>query len=160
MLIIIQFNFAIGVVLVDQIEFQTCTVTLNFNASDCLMLGKENKTQAIQELQDIVQPYTAKIMMGKSLMEFILPTVFSLFIGPWSDKFGRKPLIFAPFCGYFLTYLLISIISSLSTMYPINPAYYSFAYLPAAFSGGYCTLFTGLFCYITDVTTEKNRAIK
>lgn len=35
-----------------------------------------------------------------------------------------------------------------------------FAYAPVMFSGGTCALITGIFCNVSDVTTEKNRAIR
>lgn len=66
----------------------------------------------------------------------------------------------ATFYGYFLTYVMISLTTYLSTLTPINPWYYLIASIPASLSGGTCTLITGVFCYITDVTNEKNRAIK
>ena len=35
-------------------------------------------------------------------MKGIPPIIFALFIGPWSDKFGRKFLIIFPLFGYVL----------------------------------------------------------
>ena len=46
------------------------------------------------------------------LMQGILAAIFVLFIGPWSDRFGRKLLIITPILGFALNciaYLLITI---------------------------------------------------
>uniref|UniRef100_A0A1L8DEH4 Putative transporter add1 major facilitator superfamily n=1 Tax=Nyssomyia neivai TaxID=330878 RepID=A0A1L8DEH4_9DIPT len=158
-LIFFAWNFS-GNVLTNLIVSQTCTNLLGFNESDCRQLGTANESEYIQSLEQQVQPYTAKIIMVRSLMEQILPAICSLFLGPWSDKFGRKPLLYASFLGYFTVFLLLVGISFASNVFTLNPWFYLLAYIPVMFSGGTCALITGTFCYITDVTTEKNRAIR
>jgi MFS transporter, PCFT/HCP family, solute carrier family 46 (folate transporter), member 1 len=81
--------------------------------------------------------------MARTLIESIIPAIASLFIGPWSDKYGRKPIMLATFSGYFFTYTIISIICFASQYILINPWYYVLAFLPAAISGGNCALITG-----------------
>ncbi|XP_062541923.1 probable peptidoglycan muropeptide transporter SLC46 [Armigeres subalbatus] len=148
-------------VFTNQIVYQACTVTFKINETLCAQLGTENETEAeIEKLERLVQPYTANILMAKSLIESIIPALCSMFIGPWSDKYGRKPVIMSTFIGSFLTYGLLAVICFLSGRYDIDPWYYILAYIPAALSGGNCALITGVFCYITDVTSEQNRAVK
>lgn len=53
----------------------------------------------IQRIEIEVQPYVAKILMARSLLESIIPAIVSLFIGPWSDKFGRRPIVLTTFTG-------------------------------------------------------------
>uniref|UniRef100_A0A7G3B2D9 Putative transporter add1 major facilitator superfamily protein n=1 Tax=Lutzomyia longipalpis TaxID=7200 RepID=A0A7G3B2D9_LUTLO len=149
-----------GNVLTNQIVYQTCTALLGFNESDCRQLGTANESEYIESLEQKVQPYTAKIIMVRSLMEQILPAFCSLFLGPWSDKFGRKPLLYACFSGYISVFFLLVGISFASMIFTITPWLYILAYVPVMFSGGTCALITGTFCYITDITTEKNRAIR
>lgn len=147
-------------VFTNQVVYQACTVTLGFNQTDCALLGTENETEAIQELERQVQPYTANILMVKSLIESIIPALCSMFIGPWSDKYGRKPVLMSTFIGSFFTYSLVTLVCFISGRYQVDPWYYVLAYIPAALSGGNCALITGVFCYITDVTSEQNRAVK
>lgn len=52
-----------------------------------------------QEIEILVQPHAAKIMMAQTIIEGVIPAIVSLFIGPWSDKFGRKPVIITTLCG-------------------------------------------------------------
>uniref|UniRef100_A0A182YFN8 Major facilitator superfamily (MFS) profile domain-containing protein n=1 Tax=Anopheles stephensi TaxID=30069 RepID=A0A182YFN8_ANOST len=147
-------------VFANQIVYQTCTAAFGKNESLCERLGTENETEEIQQLEKSVQPYSANILMTKSLVESIVPALCSMFIGPWSDRFGRKPVIVASFTGAFLTYSTVTLISFLSMFYTINPWFYVLASIPVALSGGTCALITGVFCYIADVTQEKNRATK
>ena len=53
----------------------------------------------IKRIEIEVQPYVAKILMARSLLESIIPAIVSLFIGPWSDKFGRRPIVLTTFTG-------------------------------------------------------------
>lgn len=147
-------------VFTNQVVYQACTVTFKHNESQCALLGTENETQEIVDLERQVQPYTATILMSKSLIESIIPALCSMFIGPWSDKYGRKPVLLSTFIGSFFSYSLVALICFLSSRYEIDPWYYILAYIPAALSGGNCALITGVFCYITDVTSEQNRAVK
>ncbi|XP_053687663.1 tetracycline resistance protein, class D [Sabethes cyaneus] len=147
-------------VFTNQIVYQSCTVTLGIAEEECALLGTENETEATQELEKMVQPYTTNILMAKSLIESIIPALCSMFIGPWSDKYGRKPVLLATFTGSLFSYSLLALICFLSGRYVVDPWYYILAFIPAALSGGNCALITGVFCYITDVTNEQNRAVK
>uniref|UniRef100_A0A182PGG7 Major facilitator superfamily (MFS) profile domain-containing protein n=1 Tax=Anopheles epiroticus TaxID=199890 RepID=A0A182PGG7_9DIPT len=147
-------------VFANQIVYQTCTAAFGKNESLCDQLGTENETEEVQQLEKAVQPYSANILMAKSLVESIIPALGSMFIGPWSDRYGRKPVIVSCFTGSFLTYSIVALISFLSMYYTINPWYYVLASIATALSGGTCALITGVFCYIADVTEEKNRATK
>lgn len=118
--------------------------------------------------------------MARTIIESIIPALASMFIGPWSDKFGRRPVIISSYvgevfiwlfiikksfrktfyAGYFLIYLSITVISYLSTVMPVNPWFYLLPYIPLCLCGGNCALITGVFSYLTDVTTQQDRAIR
>lgn len=144
----------------DQLVFQVCVSELGYNFSDCVVLGTNNDSEVVKDLEKKVQPYVADLIMTKSIVEAVVPAFLSLFIGPWSDKFGRKPMIVASLTGFFLTYLIIWILCAVSAAYILNPWYYVLASIPIATMGGICTMITGVYCYIADITTDKNRAVK
>lgn len=59
-----------------------------------------------------------------------------------------------------MVYFLCAVIGYLSTLTLINPWVYMLAFVPVLFTGGNCALITGIFGHITDVTTEKDRALR
>lgn len=130
--------------------------------------------------------------MCRAILENIIPAFISFLIGPWSDKFGRKPVLlstslgkwyisshrecsfdtqyrppvsaiqnlFSIFTGYFLVYFILTIVSILSLKTEISPWYYLLAFVPLSVLGGMCGLITGIFCYITDVSSQNDRAFR
>lgn len=138
----------------------TCVTIFNFSKSDCLELPTYNKTEEIKRIDDVVQPYVAKLLMWKMLMDAIIPAIFSLFVGPWSDKFGRKTVINSTFSGLFVSSLILFGLSYMAQFMDINPWLYVLSSLPYALSGGMCCMFIELLCYTTDVSDEKNRGMK
>ncbi|XP_062550017.1 probable peptidoglycan muropeptide transporter SLC46 [Armigeres subalbatus] len=156
-------SFALNVstaVFTDQLVYQACTVSLAINRTECDKLGKEYESPDVQALEARVQPYSADILMAESLADSILPAFMNLFIGPWSDRFGRKPVLLLTFTGCMLSHLLIAVICALSSWYRLDPWYYAISFVPSALSGATCTMLTSVFCYIADVTSEQERGNK
>lgn len=146
-----------GTVFQNQVIYQTCTEIFQFNKTDCNLLGRSNATNETEAIEKIVQPYAAKFFMAKTIVESLFPALASLFIGPWSDKFGRKPVIMTTFIGYLIIYVSVTVISYLSTVTPVNPWFYLLPYIPISICGGNCALITGIFSYVTDVTAPSDR---
>ncbi|XP_076163593.1 putative peptidoglycan muropeptide transporter SLC46 isoform X2 [Ptiloglossa arizonensis] len=96
-------------ILTDFIVYRVCKITLNINKTECLLLHENSSSAEALKIYEQVQPETSLILMTKSFIESIFPTFLSLFLGPWSDKNGRKPLIVA---GYIGTICYISDISN------------------------------------------------
>lgn len=48
----------------------------------------------------------------------------------------------------------------MATLVDVNPWWYFLAFLPICFTGGYCALLTGLFCYVADVASHDTRAMR
>lgn len=88
-----------GTVFQYQILYQTCIVSLGYNESDCSQLGNGEESEHLLNIERAVQTYAAKIFMCRAILENIVPALFSLFIGPWSDKYGRKPVLLCSFTG-------------------------------------------------------------
>lgn len=64
------------------------------------------------------------------------------------------------YTGYFFIYSSVTVISYLSTVMAVNPWFYLLPYIPISICGGNCALITGVFSYITDVTTPDDRPTK
>ncbi|XP_008554902.2 tetracycline resistance protein, class D [Microplitis demolitor] len=139
-------------VFIDMILFQTCRQIQVGNETDCNIIHTNSSSEEARELNKIVQRDASYVIMSKSLMTSILPSFLILFLGPWSDKYGRKPLLitgaFVPLCKY----TILSILSTFDT----NPWMTLIAFLPSALLGNSCLLAT--ICYISDTTVPEKRS--
>ncbi|CAM1312687.1 Uncharacterised protein g6062 [Pycnogonum litorale] len=109
--------------------------------------------------------YAVKLEAQKSANDWIiinelvvmLPAVISiLFCGPWSDKYGRKPLIIVPLIGN-VTYGIGLVLMAGHTTWP--PYVVVIMALPNALLGGYIHMMP-LMCYLTDISTKEQRSAK
>lgn len=81
--------------------FQTCRQVMGENKINCDILHTNSSSEEAKNLTKIVQPHMSYLLISRSVIKGTLPALLILFLGPWSDKYGRKPLIIA---GYFGNY--------------------------------------------------------
>lgn len=156
LLLVTSFSLS-GTIWANQIIYQTCMVSFGFGHDECNLLGTHN---ASKDIETIVQPYAANILMTRQLIESLVPAVLGLFIGPWSDRFGRRPVIITTLVGFLLSNCVSVFIAWLSARRDVNPWLYVVAFMPTALTGGFCAYVTCTFCYISDVTSAQNRAMR
>ncbi|EDW85954.1 uncharacterized protein Dwil_GK23339 [Drosophila willistoni] len=150
-----------GTVYQNQILYQTCLTILEVNATECEALkGLNRESDEIKKLEVKVQEYSADIMMTNSLFDSIIPAVIILFLGPWSDKFGRRPILLTTFSGYLISCIALIVLSFITETTNISPWWFTLYSVPSIFCGGTCALITGIYCYICDVAKERNRALR
>ncbi|KAI4499932.1 hypothetical protein M0802_004802 [Mischocyttarus mexicanus] len=143
----------IGAILTELIMYRTCTILLHFNETECLLLRNNGSSSEARKINKLVQQDVNIFNICRSVIENLLPTVLSFFIGPWSDTYGRKPLLLISFTGYILGFTILSLMS----IWPISPWYFLTAYIPIACFGGLCFILLASFSYITDITSNDNR---
>uniref|UniRef100_T1PBL8 Major Facilitator Superfamily protein n=1 Tax=Musca domestica TaxID=7370 RepID=T1PBL8_MUSDO len=150
-----------GTVYQNQLLYQTCIYVFEYNETQCApLLGVERETEEVKLIETQVQPYVARILMARSLLESIIPAIVSLFIGPWSDKFGRRPIVLTTFTGYLTGSIILTFLSFIATKTVVSPWIFLLSSVPSVLSGGTCALITGIYCYISDVAKEKARALR
>ena len=112
---------------------------------------------SFDEEQMEVQAVTAKVEIVTQILKTIPMVIFALFLGPWSDKAGRKMLILLPFLGYFL-YCITFIIN----VYFYDELVVEFLWFEsiASYFGGFALLFLGGYGYIADTTSQNSRTIR
>ncbi|XP_014095871.3 probable peptidoglycan muropeptide transporter SLC46 [Bactrocera oleae] len=146
-------------VLQNQELYQACVAVYEYDEELCEpMLGVIPKNATSQAIETQVQPYVANIIMTSSLINSVLPAFLSLFIGPWSDKFGRRPILVVTFTAALLGHVITAILAGISMSTPINPWVYVISYIPLALTGGTCSLIAMVFCLVSDVSDEGGRA--
>lgn len=85
-----------SVLLQNQILKQTC-IQFGYNSTICdEICQNKNETKHIEEK---LQPYVAQLQMTINLIQTIIPAILSLFLGPWSDTFGRKKILISTSTG-------------------------------------------------------------
>ncbi|OQV18322.1 putative Solute carrier family 46 member 3 [Hypsibius exemplaris] len=133
------------------LKLSVCEVALNISANICSHINdKQFKAEG-----DLVVQETAHYTLYVSLMGSIPPVLFSLFVGSWSDKFGRKLPMLVPFIGYFLSSAYMSVISN----FEVSPNLFLAPPVISSVTGGWTILGMAKFSYLADYTTDKNRAL-
>ncbi|XP_055586469.1 tetracycline resistance protein, class E-like isoform X3 [Uranotaenia lowii] len=82
-----------GVMLTDQIMYQSCEVSMSLGAEVCSKLRNDSDAINSSNLEQLVQPYAATVSMSIVLLTSVIPALMALGFGPWSDRYGRKPII-------------------------------------------------------------------
>lgn len=137
-------------VVINLLEYQTCTVVLKYSPANC--------TEPIaSNIEDEIQPVAANIVMVRNLVEAFLPSCLSLFAGPWSDLNGRKRFLLLALLGVGMTYIMWALLSMIPNL---RPEFFLLASIPLSLCGGSVAIFMTLFCYISDVTTVQQRAFR
>lgn len=89
----------LGNILTDLIIYRTCSIILNINKTECLLLHENSSSAEALKIDAQVQLKASLILMIKSIVESIIPALLSLFLGPWSDIYGRKSIILSGYIG-------------------------------------------------------------
>lgn len=156
LMVFFGYNLA-STILPNQLLKQTCLID-GYNATLCSHLGGNNATKVVEEK---IQPHVAEIIMTISLLNSIIPAIMSLFLGPWTDKFGRKKVISATCVGFSMTMALFTVLSFISDQLPmINPWLYVLTYIPIIATGGWPSMIVAILCYTTDLSNEANRSTR
>lgn len=88
-------------ILTNVIQAQYCTAVLGRSQADCQEFYEPKLTVPVPVPQNDTETFTATFLMLRTLIEAGMPSLVAFFVGPWSDKFGRKPLIAASAFGIF-----------------------------------------------------------
>lgn len=130
---------------------KVCLVHFVLNSSVCDNL--ENYTDA----KDSVEKLAANYQLGHTLIQTAPAAVLACFIGPWSDRYGRKiPIVVA------LTGMLLDSLGSTLCAYFLETRaeYYFIPSLFTGLSGGVVTIMALIYSYASDSTTLFARTMK
>ena len=157
-LLFLFFGYDLSLMIVpNQLLKQTC-LSYGYNISDCSKLN-EGGDETTKKIEESIQPLVAKIIMTSTLLNSIIPAIVSLFLGPWSDKYGRKKVISAACIGFSLTLFLFSVLSMMCNQAVIiDPWIFVVPTIPMILTGGRPSLIVSVLCYVTDLTDESERS--
>ncbi|XP_049770170.1 proton-coupled folate transporter-like [Schistocerca cancellata] len=97
------------------------------------------------------------LIMYKTIIEALVPAFVALFIGSWSDKFGRRPIFIWSFLGNTVAYAAWA---ALSAVPDLQPEWLLLPSVVASFSGGMMNLMGVANIYIADVAPVDDKAVR
>lgn len=84
------------------ILYRTCIHSLNYTQDECRPYLSPIKSNETINIEEEIQEYSTNVWTVKIVIEYLFPALLSLFLGVWSDTYGRKPLIVWPLLGEFI----------------------------------------------------------
>lgn len=79
--------------------YRTCYIILGYNQTDCALLGTSSTNNATNKLEEKVQVYASIVMLVDFLTGVSISSILCFFLGAWSDKYGRRPIMLATLAG-------------------------------------------------------------
>ncbi|XP_068230710.1 probable peptidoglycan muropeptide transporter SLC46 [Palaemon carinicauda] len=141
--------FSVIIVFVENLQMdKICTVNLNFTSEVC------NEISQYQEQNLLVQQSFSVFGMYNGIIMAFLPLFFILFMGAWSDKYGRKVPIVISTIGH-LFWSLGYLVNSMVPTWPVE--FLLLAALCDSLGGGTVSFITATNAYLSDVTSEESR---
>ncbi|XP_074030486.1 probable peptidoglycan muropeptide transporter SLC46 isoform X2 [Leptinotarsa decemlineata] len=138
---------------------KACRVNLRYPQHVCdALTDRRTENYTFQEKQ--VQQLVASMGIWKTILQSFLPSFFVMFIGSWSDRWGRrKPCMLLPLVGEFMTVISLMVCVYFFDEIPMEVAGFAEGFFPAI-TGGWVSMFTGVFSYIGDITTLEERTLR
>ncbi|XP_069173255.1 proton-coupled folate transporter isoform X2 [Procambarus clarkii] len=144
--------YSVMIVFVEDLQLdKICRVNLNFTAEVCANLSRH------QEENILVQKSLSIFGMYNGIIMSFIPFFFILFMGAWSDKYGRKVPLYIATLGHFCWaggYLL----NSWVVEWPVE--FLLVAALFDSLGGGTVSFLTAANAYLSDVTSEESRTMR
>ncbi|CAH0713273.1 unnamed protein product, partial [Brenthis ino] len=146
-----------GPVVSNIILYRTCVHSLNYTQDKCRPYLSPIKSNDTINIEEEVQKYSTNVWTVKVVIEYLFPALLSLFLGVWSDTYGRKPLIVWPLLGMSLTGILIVVYSVMDNL---GPWWYILTSVPFSVTGGYVILYSGAYCFVSDTSSSDSTTIR
>ncbi|XP_076673167.1 putative peptidoglycan muropeptide transporter SLC46 isoform X3 [Andrena cerasifolii] len=138
---------------------KACRVNLAYPDEVCTALANRNTTGYETE-ETAIQQLVAGMQTWKMALTSGLPTILILFMGAWSDRTGlRKPCMLLPIIGEFLSSVSMLLCTYFFHEVPMEVTGVFEALWPAL-TGGWFTMFMGVFSYIADITSVESRTLR
>jgi len=130
---------------------KACQVNLQYSAEVCANLSQH------KEVQIETQEYVSGVQANNGFLQRLPAVVFTLFAGPLSDSFGRKPLLVFPIFG-FLILNLVLLVNSIF-FHALTVEFLLFECLQDL-TGGRAIFTLAARCYIMDISSKESRTAR
>lgn len=137
----------------DLVYSKVCWTSFSRESDICQHLHDEEYKHELEEVQKLSSHW---ILM--STICLVAPSLLiAMYLGSWSDKFGRKwPVVFPPLGGVCacLVYIIISVLEDASV------GWICLASLLSGMTGGFVACISSCMTYVASVTTQENRTAR
>ena len=132
-------------------QYKHCHYGLNYTDDICMNL--KNYT----DIRTEVFKRTSTLNYQREMVDHTIPIVFALFLGAWSDKYGRKGPMLLGVAGNILNSagLLIN-----SVFIKWKPEMVLLTAVPTSLLGGHLPFLMSIYSYLTDITTINSRSFR
>lgn len=130
---------------------KACQVNFKYSLGLCTNLTSN------EELQKEVQEYVTGVQANNEFLQKFPTIIFTLFAGPLSDTYGRKPLLIVPLIGFFILNLVYLI--NVVWFHELKVEYLLFEALQDL-TGGKKIFMLAARCYIMDITSVDTRTAR
>lgn len=147
-----MFSYMLTVVCTKTLQMEKgCRHELNFSEAICSNLSAhEDEKVLVERIANNYGLYT-------NLIRFIPATLVVIFMGSWSDKYGRKPPLMLGVIGVILSDIGL-VLNALYYDAPLE--YFLLANVPSGLSGGFINVMSITYSLATESASEKFRTIK
>jgi MFS family permease len=118
---------------------KTCVVNFQLNLTDCSTHNHTGESDSDHATE--IQKYVSNLNIYGSLIENVPSIIMVLFLGPWSERNGRKLPMIIPIIGHICS-VSMYILNYYFTSWPAE--YILFASIPLGLCGGSATLLMAL----------------
>uniref|UniRef100_A0AAR5Q7W0 Major facilitator superfamily (MFS) profile domain-containing protein n=2 Tax=Dendroctonus ponderosae TaxID=77166 RepID=A0AAR5Q7W0_DENPD len=141
---------------------KACRVNLGISAEHCDAIANRSELAYpdYQRDEEQVQTLATYMTILKNIIESVIPGIILLFLGAWSDKFQkRKPCMLVPVLGDVLSVTGLLFCTYFYYEWPMEVNSLCESFFPAI-TGSWFAMFTGVYSYISDLSTEEERTMR
>ena len=135
------------------------TVHTGISSHICITEDYLNTTigeDAAQDTVDVAEKHATHLTFLSTLPSMLVSVVSTIFMGPLTDRYGRKfSIASANFGGIVSSTLVVYIV-----WMELNLYYFIVASVVSSFFGGFGVLLMGTFSYVADISSHKIRSLR
>ena len=134
---------------------KVCRLDLNYSEAICLNYTENGEAE--DDVKEAVQDRVAELELWDGVLVALPSAFFCAFVGNWSDYHGRKLLLALPFAGNILSYLAYML--NYWLFYELSTGWLLLGSV-VGLTGAYQCLNMGLYGYVADVTSARDRTTR
>ncbi len=126
------------------------------NGSNCINISAQDIITGENDTQTIVESHATLLAVYCSIPYRLFSLISTLFFGPLSDYYGRRPVMIIALFGAALQ----GVCAVCVVHFNLNMYFFVLAYALAGVTGGLSSIVMAGFSYVSDVSTKRWRTVR